>query len=89
MTSAVTPASWRACGKACGLAAECSAPRAIDQQVFEDKSAVAAMERPAAFAADQLLVCGYRFGFDATTLYCAQQVGHSNALVPAEGMRRL
>jgi hypothetical protein len=26
------------------------------------------MERPAAFAAHQLLVCGYRFGFDAHNL---------------------
>jgi hypothetical protein len=41
---------------------------AIDEEVFENESAIAAMERPAAFAAHQLLVCGYRFGFDAHNL---------------------
>ena len=46
--------------------AERSAPRTIDQEVFEND--IAAMERPAAFTADQLLVCGYRFGFDAHNL---------------------
>ena len=48
--------------------AERSAPRTIDQEVFENESPIAAMERPAAFTADQLLVCGYRFGFDAHNL---------------------
>ena len=48
--------------------AERSAPRTIDQEVFDNESAIAAMERPAAFAAHQLLVCGYRFGFDAHNL---------------------
>ena len=48
--------------------AERSAPRTIDEEVFENESAIAAMERPAAFAAHQLLVCGYRFGFDAHNL---------------------
>jgi hypothetical protein len=47
---------------------ERSAPRTIDQEVFENESPIAAMERPAAFTADQLLVCGYRFGFDAHNL---------------------
>ena len=57
--------------QAYGLAparAERSAPRTIDQEVFENESPIAAMERPAAFAAHQLLVCGYRFGFDAHNL---------------------
>jgi hypothetical protein len=45
------------------------------------------MERPAAFAAHQLLVCGYRFGFDAHNLVL--RAAGSNALVPAEDMRRL
>ena len=48
--------------------AERSAPRTIDQEVFKNESPIAAMERPAAFTADQLLVCGYRFGFDAHNL---------------------
>jgi hypothetical protein len=69
--------------------AERSAPRTIDQEVFENESPIAAMERPAAFTADQLLVCGYRSASTRTTLYCAPQVGHSNALGPAEDKRRL
>ena len=48
--------------------AERSAPRTSDQEEYENESPIAAMERPAAFTADQLLVCGYRFGFDAHNL---------------------
>lgn len=69
--------------------AERSAPRTIDQEVFDNESAIAAMERPAAFAAHQLLVCGYRFGFDAHNLVLRAAGRTSNALVPAEDMRRL